>query len=114
MTFRNRTRGMVLSDRTRVADRLVSRMVGLLATDRLEDGEGLWIEPCTSIHTWFMRFPIDALFLDDGGRVVKLVRTMKPWRLTSIARRARGVLELPAGTLDRTGTSVGDEVERTA
>lgn len=112
MTFRNRTRNAVLSDRTRVANTLVTRMVGLLASKGLAEGEGLWIEPCNSIHTWFMKFTIDAVFLDREGNVVKLASRMKPWKLTSIARRARGVLELPEGTVERTGTQVGDVVER--
>lgn len=112
MTFSNSTRNAVLSSRTRVANTMASRMVGLLSSKGLDDGEGLWIEPCNSIHTWFMRFTIDAVFLDKEGRVVKLAARMKPWRLTRIARKARGVLELPAGTIERTGTQVGDLVER--
>ena len=113
MTFRNRTRNAVLSDRTRVADTMGARMVGLLTSRGLAEGEGLWIEPCNSIHTWFMRFTIDAVFLDREGQVVKLASRMKPWRLTAIARKARGVLELPEGTIERTGTAVGDLVEKT-
>jgi uncharacterized membrane protein (UPF0127 family) len=112
--FRNRTRNQVLSDRTRIANTLVTRMVGLLSTKSLSDGEGLWIEPCNSIHTWFMRFTIDAVFLDDRGSVVKLKDRMKPWRMTLISPKARGVLELPAGTIERTGTRMGDVVERNA
>lgn len=112
MTFRNHTRDAVLSSRTRVANTTVSRMVGLLSSRGLADGEGLWIEPCNSIHTWFMRFTIDAVFLDKQGTVVKLASRMKPWRLTRIARKARGVLELPEGTIERTGTQVGDVIER--
>lgn len=110
--FRNATRNKVLSDRTRVADTMVSRFVGLLTTKGLEEGEGLWIEPCNSIHTWFMKFTIDAVFLDKQGNVVKVASRMKPWKLTAIARKARGVLELPEGMIEKTGTQVGDQVER--
>ena len=113
MIFRNRTRNVVLSDRTRVANTMVTRMVGLLTTKGLGAGEGLWIEPCNSIHTWFMKFTIDAVFLDKKGNVVKVASRMKPWKLTAIARKARGVLELPEGTIEKTGTQIGDEVEKT-
>lgn len=110
--FRNTTRDTTLSERTRVADTTVSRMVGLLSSKGLAEGEGLWIQPCNSIHTWFMRFTIDALFLDKENRVVKSVERMKPWRLTWIARRAIGVLELPEGCIAKTGTMVGDTLAR--
>lgn len=112
MIFRNATRNVVLSDRTRVANTMVTRLVGLLSTKSLGEGEGLWIEPCNSIHTWFMKFTIDAVFLDKQGSVVKLAPRMKPWKLTSIARKARGVLELPEGVIEKSGTQVGDQVER--
>lgn len=110
--FRNQTRNVVLSDRTRIANTTVSRMVGLLSSRGLAEGEGLWIEPCNSIHTWFMRFTIDALFLDREGRVLKAISRMKPWRLTWITRRAVGVLELPEGCIEKTGTRVGDVLVR--
>ena len=114
MTFRNATRNQVLSDRTRVANTMVTRFVGLLSSKGLAEGEGLWIEPCNTIHTWFMKFTIDAVFLDKQGNVVKIAPRMKPWKLTSIARKARGVLELPEGMIEKTGTQVGDQVERKA
>ena len=111
-TFRNHTRNTVLAERARVADTMGSRMVGLLSSKGLADGEGLWIQPCNSIHTWFMRFTIDAIFLDRENRVVKSVERMRPWRLTWIAPKAVGVLELPAGSIEKTGTKVGDVLER--
>ena len=114
MIFRNRTRNVVLSDRTRIANTLVTRLVGLLSSKGLASGEGLWIEPCNSIHTMFMRFTIDAVFLDKQGNVVKLKSRMKAWRMTAISPKARGVLELPEGTIEKTGTQVGDAIEREA
>ena len=90
-----------------------SRMVGLLAHASLSVGDGLLLAPAWSIHTWFMRFTIDAVFLDGQGNVVKLKDRMKPWRMTLISPKARGVLELPAGTIERTGTRMGDVVDRT-
>ncbi|HVO31366.1 MAG TPA: DUF192 domain-containing protein [bacterium] len=111
-TFRNQTRNVVVSEKTRVADTMGTRMVGLLSSSGLAEEEGLWIEPCNSIHTWFMRFTIDALFLDREGTVLRAVERMKPWRLTWIVRRAAGVLELPEGRISRTGTKVGDRLVR--
>jgi uncharacterized membrane protein (UPF0127 family) len=61
------------------------------------------------VHTFFMRYPIDALFLDGQGVVVSQ-QTLKPWRISGWNRRADGVLELPAGTLDRTKTEIGDKI----
>ena len=107
---RNRTRGSVLATEIDVADNGASRNRGLLGRDRLEAGEGLWIVPCESVHTFFMRFPIDLVYLDRGKRVKKVRSGVGPWRL-SACLPAHSVLELPAGTIERTRTENGDEVE---
>ena len=62
-------------------------------------GHGLWIEPCNSIHMFFMRFAIDVLFLDREGKVKRVLLTLKPWRVSPIVFGSRTVVELPAGTL---------------
>lgn len=75
-----------------------TRFRGLMLASRLQDGEGLRIEPCASIHMMFMRFPIDAVFYDGEGRVTKVARNVRPW--TGIAfggKGAKGVIELPRG-----------------
>ena len=77
---------------------------------RLAEGEGLLITRTASITMWFMRFAIDAVYIDRSGRVVKVAAGLQPWRLADAARGARDVLELPAGTAARTGTQVGDEL----
>jgi uncharacterized membrane protein (UPF0127 family) len=113
MTFlqvRNATRNVVLGQKIRAAHSFVDRAVGLLLTASLKPGEGLWIHPCTSVHTFFMRFPIDVLFLDDKD-VVLSRQTLAPWKLSGWNHKSRGVLELSAGTLDRTGTQVGDRID---
>lgn len=89
---------------------MMKRMVGLLGRAGLDEGEGLWIVPCNSIHTWFMRFPIDAVFVDKQGRVLRIYERLKPWRLTRIVRGAKAVLELPAGRVAQVGVSEGDEL----
>ena len=87
-----------------------SRMVGLLAHASLPVGEGLLLEPAWSIHTWFMRFPIDVVFLDRDRRVLAVFPALPPWRLVSGPRKAKTVLEFGAGTLHRSPLHPGDIV----
>lgn len=105
------TRNRILGDEVRGADTFLSRFQGLLRKSNLSEGEGLWIVPCNSIHSFGMRFEFDAIFLDSGKRVVGLYKDFRRNRISRIFWNARGVLELPAGTVERTGTEVGDEIE---
>lgn len=82
--------------RIRVARRWHQRALGLLATPHLDFPVGLWIEPCNSVHMFGMRFAIDAVFLDAGGKVLRIVPQLRPWRMAG-CRGARTVLELRAG-----------------
>lgn len=75
------------------------------------EGQGLWIVPSEGIHTFGMRFPIDAAYLDAKGKVLRVYHGLRPWRLAAVTLRARSVLELPAGTLERTGTEPGDVLD---
>jgi uncharacterized membrane protein (UPF0127 family) len=84
-------------------------MRGLIGRDGLAAGEGLLLRPAPSIHTAFMRFPIDAVFLDRDLRVVQIVERLRPWRIAAKAR-ARAVLELAAGEAARRGVKVGDRL----
>jgi uncharacterized membrane protein (UPF0127 family) len=92
-----------------LADRPLPRMRGLIGRRGLPAGEGLLLQPAPGIHTAFMRFPIDALFLDGGMRVLAIVERLGPWRVAS-RRRARAVLELAAGECSRCGVKVGDRL----
>ena len=103
----NRTRGNVVCERTEIADTPLRRLRGLLGRDELPAGEGLLLEPAPSIHSAFMRFDFDAVFLDRDLQVVHLAARIPPWRTRS-ARRARSVLELAAGEIERRGVQVGD------
>jgi uncharacterized protein len=89
------------------AKRPLARMKGLLGTDGLEAGHGLLLPRTRSIHTFFMRFPIDAIFLDRDMRVLSLRANLKPWRMAA-SRRAKYVLELPAGECERHEIVAGD------
>jgi uncharacterized membrane protein (UPF0127 family) len=110
LTVRNATRHVELGRRVRFAASLVDRAIGLLMTSGLAAGEGMYLSPCKSVHTFFMRYPIDVLFLDSEGTVLRQ-DTLRPWRLTGWQAQCRGVLELMEGTLSRTGTRVGDRIE---
>lgn len=89
--------GEVLAARVRRADGPVSRAVGLLNRSSLAPGEGLWLEPCAMVHTLFMRFSIDVVFLGRDLEVRRVVRDLKPWRLSPWVPSARSALELAAG-----------------
>ena len=106
---RNQTRQTVLASRADVADTSERRRVGLLKHTSLAPGEGLWIAPCESVHTFFMKFPIDLVYLDKRLRVRKVRHAVRPWRL-SACLTAHSVLELPAGSVAETGTVAGDEL----
>lgn len=89
----------------------MSRLVGLLGRGSLPPGEGLVIDPCSSVHTAFMRFAIDVLYVSRDGEVLKIVPNMKPFRASAMARARCYVIELPTGTAAETSTAVGDELE---
>jgi uncharacterized protein len=105
----NRTRGDALCV-GELADGPLLRMRGLLGRSGLPAGEGLLLSPAPGIHTAFMRFPIDALFLDRELRVIEIVEKLRPWRMAS-KRKAWAVLELAAGECARCGVQVGDTLE---
>jgi hypothetical protein len=102
--------GKVVCDRCTLARDTYSRMVGLLGRTGLAQGEGLLLQPAGSIHTFFMRFPIDAVFLDRERRVVRIAACVKPWR-AAVARRSRAVLELAAGEAARVGLQPGNVLQ---
>lgn len=107
----NITRGnMVVARNVEWAGTSVQRRRGLLGRDSLDPEEAMYLAPCQWIHTFRMRFPIDVAFLAKDGRVLAVHHRLKPNRLSKIALRAEGVLELAAGRLNDTGTAVGDIV----
>jgi hypothetical protein len=123
VAFRNRSKGTELARQVAVADTTWKRLVGLLDRSALGPDEGLWIYPCSAVHTWGMRFPIDAVFLekltplpeaDARGRrcrVRRIYHRLAPWRLTGLVWKAESVLELAAGTAREKGIEAGDELE---
>lgn len=106
----NLTRQSVLADCVEVADHGATRRKGLLGRDGLAPGEGLWIVPCESIHTFGMRFPIDLVYLDRNKKVKKTRSGVPPWRL-SACLSAHSVLELVPGAIRASQTQSGDMLE---
>lgn len=110
MTLRviNVTRGTVLARKAKPARSFWQRFKGLIGKKELLPDEGLVIQPCASVHTFFMSFPIDLVFYDQSNRVVAVYEKLAPFRITPFYKTASGVVELPAGTISRSGTIVGD------
>jgi len=105
---RNVTRGLSLGENVERADRFATRLLGLMFRRGLAEGEGLLIAPCKAVHTHFMRFAIDVLFVDASGRVVRFLPALQPWGQTPYVPEAAAVIELPAGAA--TGTEMGDQL----
>ncbi len=93
-----------------VADQIFDRMKGLMFSTELPSCDGFLISPCNSIHTFFMLYSLDVVFLDKNFKVVKAVYDLKPWRMSWIYFKAHQVLEMKAGTLQK-GIMAGDQFE---
>lgn len=106
----NQTKQTFLARRLRVADSVLGRLVGLLGKRRLEPDSGLWIFPSRGIHTLGMLFAIDVVFLDRDLKVVALRERVPPFSMTGLYLNAESVLELPAQTISRSGTQMGDQL----
>ena len=106
----NLTRQTVLAESAQLASDSAARNKGLLGRTSLPPGEGLWIVPCESVHTFFMKFPIDLVYIDRNKRVKKVRSNVPPWRL-SACLSAHSIVELPAGTVLSTQTVSGDTLE---
>jgi uncharacterized membrane protein (UPF0127 family) len=108
--IRNVTQATEVARAAEVAAGMIRRGLGLMGRRAWTDTDGLVLEHCNSIHTFFMRMPIDVAYLDREDRVVRLIGELAPWRIGPIAFKANRVVELPAGTLARTGTQLGDRL----
>ena len=110
MKIFNSTRQTWVADKVDVADSSSARRKGLLDRTHLAAGEGLWIVPCESVHTFWMKFPIDLIYLDRNKKVRKLRSSVAAWRM-SACWKAHSVLELDAGAILRCGVREGDSLE---
>lgn len=109
----NRTRTTYLATELMIARSHWSRFRGLMATasSDFRPGQGLWITPCHGVHTFAMRFPIDVVYLNRERTVIHLEPELQPWRMAAIRIEAASVLELPIGTVRKSATAVGDQVD---
>lgn len=109
----NQTRQVYLATSVALADTHWKRLCGLLGSSESDfrNGSGLWIVPCHGIHSLGMRFPIDAVYLDSGGRIIHIERGLRPWRFAPVRLQAASVLELPCQTVASTGAALGDRIE---
>ena len=105
----NQTKNTVVAEDVTLATSMWSRFWGLMGRRDLPDGHGLLIDPCSSIHMFFMRFPLDVVFLDDEGRVKKVVAGIKPWR-AALGGGGKKALELAAGAAAKANVETGDEL----
>jgi uncharacterized membrane protein (UPF0127 family) len=107
----NTTRGCIVGDKVELADTSMKRMRGLLGRPGLDAGGGLWIKPSSGVHTIGMAFTIDVVGLDSDLRVIKLWRSLAPFRLTSVSFKLRSVLELPSGVISHSQMQLGDQLQ---
>ena len=105
----NQRTGEIVARQVEIADTRATRRRGLLGRDSLGASSALMLSPCFAVHTAFMRFPIDVVFVDGDGRAVRIVRDLTPWRIAG-AWRAQRVYELPAGKLQTRDVRVGDRL----
>lgn len=100
MKVYNSTQNNLIADDVKLADNFVTRTFGLIPKNLLNEDEGLLIKPCCSIHTFFMKFAIDVLFVNKKNEIVALYENVKPWRILPIHPVSHYVIELPAGTIN--------------
>ena len=106
-----RATGQLLAESVVLANTFFTRLRGLIGRRRLAPAEALWLRPCNGVHTWWMHYAIDVIFLDRELRIVKLVENMRPFRLTAPHRASRSVLEMSAHTISQVQLKVGDQLE---
>jgi uncharacterized membrane protein (UPF0127 family) len=107
----NLTKQTWLATKVRKADNFLTRLVGLLKRTHLGPEEALWLMPSKGIHTIGMKFPIDVVFLNRANVVVGLISELAPYRISSINLRGYSVMELPAATIKKSRTELGDQLE---
>ncbi len=105
----NRTKNTTLGKEVQVAGTFFMRLKGLLGKKELKAGEGLFITPCRGVHSLGMRFSVDVVYVNAMGKVVHL-QSLSPWKVAKFLRESKAVLELPLGTIQKTRTELGDEL----
>ena len=110
MVIRNQTKNTVLVNQGKLADTFLSRLKGLLGSPPLEKGQGLLLKHEKSVHTLFITFPIDVIYIDKDLQVIKVDGNMPPYKLGSYVAKSVYILELPVGVVQETHTAIGDQL----
>ncbi|MFH1442005.1 MAG: DUF192 domain-containing protein [Candidatus Omnitrophota bacterium] len=111
MKIINNTKNTILAEEAYIADTVFTRVKGLLGKQSFDEGSALIIKPCNSIHTFFMRFTIDVVFVNSNNAVVKILPKIAPNKISGVYFKAYFAIELPAGTVEKTSTIIGDLLE---
>lgn len=111
MKLINSKNGKIIAEEVEIADNFFTRFKGLLGREGLNNGMALHIIPCTSIHSCFMKFKFDAIFINKKNQIIHLAENMPAWRFSKTCFSARSIIELPAGVIKETDTFVGDFLE---
>jgi len=110
MKITNKTKNKLLAENAAVARGFFERLKGLLGREKLGQGEALIIERCNAIHSFFMSFAIDVIFLDQNNKVVGLSSDFRPWQFSALYWKAKSVVELPVGVINKSSTQIEDEL----
>lgn len=110
MRIYNVTRQTIVAQEYCTASTFFTRFMGLMGKKELPDKKALVIKPCNSIHTFFMRFPIDVLFVDRNNRITHVIESIKPWKVSKVVWNSSHVIELPPGTVKLSKTQIGDTI----
>ncbi|MDD5595378.1 MAG: DUF192 domain-containing protein [Candidatus Omnitrophica bacterium] len=110
MRLINQTKNTILAEEVFFANTGLKRLKGLLGKKELPKGKALIIKPCSSVHSFFMQFTIDLIFLDEQNRVIKTIPYFRPFRITRPYFHAVSVVELPSGTIDSSLTQITDSL----
>ena len=111
MNIYNSTQNNLIADEVKVAENFFTRSIGLLLRKSISVNEALVIKPCCSVHTFFMKFAIDVLFVGTGGKIVALYENVKPWRILPIHFNSKYVIELASGSISSKNIKLGDIIE---
>jgi uncharacterized membrane protein (UPF0127 family) len=111
MKIYNSTQNNIIAEEVKVAENFFTRSVGLLSRKYISENEALIIKPCCSIHTFFMKFEIDVLFVGANGKVISLYENVKPWRILPIHLKSQYVIELCAGQIRAKSINKNDNIE---
>jgi len=101
----------VIVENLMIADRFLSRLKGLMLSKALPSNAGLLLKPCQSVHTFFMNYTIDVIFLDENNRIIGIENNMRPYHISKFYRKSQKVLEMNAGIIDLNNLKIGDNLE---